>query len=372
MICSESLLECLERVFSEHITDLVEDVRKRFLLVDKKLKESEEQQKTLDSKIAEMGISLKQIMAEKCDLQAKVDALRRFEHSSDDFHSPAHELHETNEKGAMQITPYQTSDKSGTSSSEESVAVMSGVQREHEEISKMIESCGLYLPEGSTVKTIITTLLREHTQMKNKTADLQERSEILRNQLDESVPQTDHQRALDRVRTLEISLEQKDEVIESLKEQAACAIERFCASHISPASSDLNGYIDAVVEELTISRRTIEHLEYDKQETHALLDASVPKDCYDEIAKLLESSRLELNETHGSLKKLRLELDDVSNSLSRVVDVSSNQSLHETVDLVVSKMLKQRSLVEKVDSDPQAFMLFLESISSDPLPDTFE
>ncbi|CAL8101807.1 unnamed protein product [Calicophoron daubneyi] len=268
MTCSESLLECLECVFSEHIMDLVEDVGKRFVLVDTKLKESEEQKKTLDSKIAQMGISLKQIMAEKCDLH--------------------------------------------------------------------------------------------------------EQSEILRNQLNESVPQADHQRALDRMRTLEISLEQNDEVIESLKEQAVCAIEQFRTLHISPASSDLNRYIDAVVEELTISRKTIEHLQYDKQETHALLDASVPKDCYDEIAKLLESSRLELNETHGSLKKLQLELDDISNPLSHVVDVSSDQSLHETVDLVVSKMLEQRSLVEKIDSDHQALMLFIESISNDPLPDTFE
>ncbi|KAF8565463.1 hypothetical protein P879_09455, partial [Paragonimus westermani] len=375
----ESLLECLERVFNEHIDDWVSATKCRFASSDpRSTKEMREQNARLSTMVVDLRHQLNQIAEEKNRFATRCEELRvqldnllsvgvteKTQSMPNVSHPPKVEslLERFFSVGSSQLAAHIKHTPS---------APIRRVLTPKTEIAlEEYEAVVHLVRESDYAGFLDDSLPRCMTALLGELKQLTERVASLTNQMAQMVPGVDHEGVLEQVVSLKQHLSDHEKKIERFEKQRTCILQRLSFLNVDNQSENLVEAFDLLLSELAATRQTLDQFDTERSDLRTQLESCVPKLDYDDKVKHLEQLTVEIYELRIRLDEEKQSMDYVITSLSSLAPSEVTSSLSTLTDWLVSELTKQRCTIDQLlNEQQQVYSALSELLVSSIVPDT--
>ncbi|KAF5399120.1 hypothetical protein PHET_07548 [Paragonimus heterotremus] len=335
----ESLLECLERVFNEHIDDWPR---------------CEELRVHLDNLLS-VGI------AEKTQSMPNVSHLPKTEDLPERFFCVGSSKLAAPIKftSSAPIREVFTSSQPSSAFSKTKIAL-----QEYEAAVQLVRGSDYAGFLDDSLPECITALLNELKRFTERVASLT-------SQMAQMVPIVDHESVLEQVVSMKQHLSDHGEKIERFEKQRTYILQRLNFLNFDDQSEDLAGAFDLLLAELAATRETLDQFDTERSDLRTQLESCVPKSDYELKVKHLEQLTVELHELRIRLDEDQQSMDYVITALSSLAPSEVASSLSTLTDWLVSELTEQRCTVDQLLNEQQQVHSTLSGLLvSSSVPDT--
>ncbi|KAF7257114.1 hypothetical protein EG68_05586 [Paragonimus skrjabini miyazakii] len=365
----ESLLECLERVFNEHIDDWVSATKCRFASPDpRSTKEMHEQNSRLSTMVADLRRQLNQVAEEKDRFAMRCEELRVHLDNllSVGFSEKTQSMPNVNQPprtenilerffsvgscklaapikytSSVPIRKMLTSSQPSSTFSKTEIAL-----QEYEAAVQLFRESDYAGFLNDSLPECITALLNDLKRFTEHVASLT-------SQMAQMVPSVDHESILKQVVSLKQHLSDHGDKIERFEKQRTYILQRLDFLNCDDQPEDLAGAFDLLLAELVATRETLDQFDTERSDLRTQLESCVPRSDYDGKVKHLEQLTVELYELRIRLDENQRSIDYVITALSSLAPSEVASSLSTLTDWLVSELTEQRCTVDQLLNEQQ-------------------